>query len=126
MVGLIWVVQVVHYPLFGLVGGSTFVDYEAGHTRRMGALLAAPALVEVTTAALVVFQLPGDVSPTTALVAAGLLALVWVMTAAVQVGHHRALAAGFDEGVHRRLVHGNWWRTALWSGRGVLAAVMLP
>ena len=125
MVGLIWVVQVVHYPLFRLVGAAAFPEYELGHTQRMGAVLAVPAVVEVVAAALVLLLLPGDVSRSLAVAAGALLALVWLLTAAVQVRHHRALAAGFDVAIHRSLVNGNWWRTALWSGRGVLATVML-
>jgi hypothetical protein len=33
MVGLIWFVQVVHYPLFASVGADEFVAYENAHTR---------------------------------------------------------------------------------------------
>ena len=31
MTGLIWFVQVVHYPLLGAVGGSEFSAYEQRH-----------------------------------------------------------------------------------------------
>jgi hypothetical protein len=88
-------------------------------------VLALPAVVEVVAAVLVVLLLPGAVTAPLALTAGALLALVWMLTAAVQVRQHRALARGFDATTHRTLVNGNWWRTALWSGRGVLAAVML-
>lgn len=36
MVGLIWFVQVVHYPLFASVGADGFTDYETAHRRRTG------------------------------------------------------------------------------------------
>lgn len=125
MVGLIWVIQTVHYPLFARVGDAAFVDYEAAHTRRMGTVLAIPALVEVVAAALLFLTPPDGLSRGLALVSGLLLAAIWVITAAVQVGQHRSLGSGFDATTHRRLVTGNWWRTAMWSGRGVLAAVML-
>lgn len=125
MVGLIWVVQLIHYPLFALVGKSSFTEYEAAHTSRMGAALAVPAIVEVVAAALVFATLPAGVSRLTALAGGGFLAAIWLITAAVHVRQHRALAAGFDAVIHRDLVRSNWLRTALWSGRGVLAAVML-
>jgi hypothetical protein len=32
MVGLIWVIQIVHYPLFTSVGSDSFAEYE----RRLG------------------------------------------------------------------------------------------
>lgn len=35
MAGLIWFVQLVHYPLFPFVGASDFVRYEREHTRQV-------------------------------------------------------------------------------------------
>jgi hypothetical protein len=40
MVGLIWFVQVVHYPLFGKVGVVGFHDYEQSHQQRAGLVVA--------------------------------------------------------------------------------------
>ena len=37
MTGLIWFVQVVHYPLFAAVGADQFVAYEVAHQRRTSA-----------------------------------------------------------------------------------------
>lgn len=125
MIGLIWVIQTVHYPLFALVGEPGFAGYEAAHTRRMGAVLAVPALTEVVTASLLFLTPPSGLSRALALTSGMLLAAIWLLTAGLQVRQHRALGTGFDPHVHRELVTGNWWRTALWSGRGVLAAVML-
>ena len=34
MVGLIWFVQIVHYPLMAQVGRDSFAHYEASHTAR--------------------------------------------------------------------------------------------
>jgi hypothetical protein len=58
MVGLIWTIQVVHYPLFHRVDTPSFLRYEAEHTRRMGWLLAGPASLEVSTAAALVWFVP--------------------------------------------------------------------
>ena len=35
LAGLIWFVQLVHYPLFSFVGAGDFVRYEREHTRRV-------------------------------------------------------------------------------------------
>lgn len=125
MVGLIWMVQTVHYPLFSAVGEQGFTDYERGHTARIGRLLLIPALAEIILAALIAFTLPSGVPLSLALASGAVLAFVWVLTALVQAPQHGALTAGFEPETHRRLVVGNWWRTAAWTTRGVLAAVML-
>lgn len=125
MVGLIWMVQVVHYPLFARVGEGAFAGYEAGHTRRIGRLLIVPAAAEVAIAALLPFLPPEGVSWWLPVAAGALLAVIWVMTASVHAPLHGRLSAGYDETLVRRLVAANRWRTGLWSARGVLAAVML-
>lgn len=121
MVGLIWIIQVVHYPLFHSVGAGHFVAYEAGHTQRMGIVLAIPAAVEVVTAAML---FTSDPSATT-LAAGALLAALWLMTLRVQVPLHRRLSRGYDAVVTARLISTNWWRTAGWSLRGAAAVALL-
>ena len=121
MLGLIWTIQVVHYPLFHLVGAPSFASYEAGHTRRIGALLLIPAVVEVVSAGLLFAA-----EPTALTFAAGaLLAGIWLMTALVHAPLHGRLAPGYHEAAVERLVSANWWRTGAWSLRGVLAVAML-
>ena len=125
MVGLIWTIQLVHYPLFARVGSDGFVAYEAEHTRRMGALLAVPASMEVITGGLLVWMRP-DTIPLWAVLASGsLLVLIWVTTLLVQVPLHGRLSSGFESALVKRLVDTNWWRTAAWSIRGLALAGML-
>ena len=125
MVGLIWMVQTVHYPLFLRVTDPGFVAYEQGHTRRMGSLLAVPASVEVGTATALVWFRPDGVALGVILVAGFLLAAIWIMTGLVQAPLHARLAAGSEPRLIRRLVVSNWWRTGAWTLRGALVASML-
>jgi hypothetical protein len=57
-------------------------------------------------------------------VAAGLLLAVWGSTFLLQVPCHERLSAGWDEAVHARLVATNWIRTAGWTLRLVLLALL--
>ncbi|MDH3307619.1 MAG: hypothetical protein OEO77_08905 [Acidimicrobiia bacterium] len=125
MVGLIWTIQLVHYPLFALVGGDRFVDYEQSHARRMGILLAVPATLEVATGAALIWSRPDSVSLAVVLAAGALLALIWIVTWFVQVPAHARLSMGFDSGTARALTRSNWLRTLAWSGRGLIVAIAL-
>jgi hypothetical protein len=125
MVGLIWVIQTVHYPLFAHVGAAGFDAYEQEHTRRMGLLLVVPAGLEVITAAVLVWVRPEGVGLPLVLAAGALLAAIWIMTALVQAPLHGRLSSGYDDVRIARLIASNWWRTAAWSVRGVLVAAML-
>jgi len=125
MVGLIWTIQTVHYPLFTRVGDAAFVRYEHEHTTRMGKLLALPAGVEIVTGAALVWTRPGEVGLWLVMVAGALLVAIWVVTALVQVPLHRRLGNGRDDVAIQRLVRRNRLRTGLWTARGVLVTAML-
>ena len=123
MVGMIWVIQVVHYPLFAEVAGD-FRRYEAAHTRRMGRLLLIPAPVEIVTALALVWARPDGVSLGWVLAGGALLAALWLTTAAVQAPLHRRLSFAPTDAAIARLVASNWARTIGWTARGVVVAVM--
>jgi hypothetical protein len=123
MVGIIWFVQVVHYPLFDGVG-TAFAEYEARHTAAVSRVIAVPAVAEVVTAGLLVPFRPDGVPAWMPWSAGALLASIWLLTLLVQVPLHRRLGAGFDAGLHGRLVATNWLRTAAWTARGALALAM--
>ena len=46
MVGIIWLVQIVHYPLFSRVGAAGFAIYSGAHSRLTGLVVGPPMLVE--------------------------------------------------------------------------------
>lgn len=122
MCGLVWFVQLVHYPLMdsiGRLGSDAWRDYHAAHARRTGYLVAPVMVLELITALLLLGSLAG--SGTAWVWAQALLAAAaWVITFTVQVPQHGRLAEGFDPGLLKRLVLGNWVRVVVWSARFVL------
>lgn len=125
MTGLIWFVQVVHYPLFAGVGRERWAEYALAHQRLVTLVVAVPMLVELATAALLALRPPpvlGRGLPVAGLV---LVLVAWASTALLQVPAHGRLAGGFDADVHRGLVAWNWVRTAAWTGRAVVVTAML-
>jgi hypothetical protein len=125
MVGLIWFVQVVHYPLFANVGATEFVGYETHHTRRTAWVVGPPMAVEGVSALVIAGWFRGDVGAAVAIAGLALLAFVHASTVLLQVPTHRRLSAGFDAAVAKRLVTTNWIRTAGWSARGAVAVAMV-
>jgi len=111
MVGMIWTVQIVHYPLMALVGPERFAAYEAAHAPRMATVVVLPWMVQGLTTAWLLVAPPAGV-PTALIFAAAVAALVpVVVTVLASVPAHTRLAAGFDADVHARLVATNWIRT---------------
>lgn len=121
LVGLIWMVQVVHYPLFAGVGTDGYAAYQRSHMSRITWVVAPAMFIELGAAVLLVLHVESPLAWTSV----SLLGLVWLSTFAVQVPLHGKLAQAFDATTHRMLVVTNWARTLLWTSRGVIALLLL-
>lgn len=120
LVGLIWLVQVVSYPLFLRVGEASFVPYHAAHARHINVVVG-PLMMAELIGALAWIALPTDDAPTwVRVVGASLVLLTWIVTFALAVPRHEVLGRGFDGAVIASLVSVNWLRTAAWTARGAL------
>jgi hypothetical protein len=124
MVGLIWFVQLVHYPLFVRVGQSGFHEYEVCHQRRTTVVVAPLMLLEALSTILLLWIRPAGVNGEMAWVGLVLLLAIWASTYLLQVPAHAKLAKHFDLRTHRWLVLSNWVRTAGWTARGLLVCMM--
>ena len=124
MVGVVWFVQVVHYPLFSRVGPEKFSLYSEAHSRLTTYVVGPPMLVEAATALLLVLRRPEGVPLAAALIGLALVVVVWLSTALLQVPRHTTLGSGFDRRAWSGLVLSNWVRTVAWSARGGLVLWM--
>ncbi len=123
MVGLIWFVQIVHYPLYANVGREQFSEYEALHNRLTMWVVGPAMLVELVTAVLLLKYSP-NVSSMLSWMGLGLLIMIWIATATLSVPAHDVLTAGFSDVAHHKLVLTNWIRTVAWTARGVIVMVI--
>lgn len=124
MTGVIWFVQVVHYPLFADIGKAGFSSYEQRHTALTTWVVGPPMFVEAATAVLLFWFRPVGILTWQLGSGLALLAIVWLSTAFLQVPCHELLSKAFEPSVHERLVVTNWIRTAAWSLRALLVIWM--
>ncbi len=125
MVGIIWFVQIVHYPLMAYVGPERFREYSALHQSRTTCVVAIPMLVEALTAGALLWWHPTLLLSPWFSTAFALLLVILASTAFGQVPLHAQLATGFDETWIRQLVRSNWIRTFAWSARAILIGATL-
>jgi hypothetical protein len=121
MTGLIWLVQVVHYPGFSYVAGDTFQEFHRFHSTRITLIVGPVMLVELVTAVLIWLGNPTSMLWASNLVGVGLL---WMSTFFLSVPYHNRLTVEFNHRYHRALVLTNWPRTIIWTLRtcGFIAA----
>ena len=126
MCGLIWFVQVVHYPLFARTDTTHSPDYADENQRRTAPVVLPPMLVEAVTATLIAITPPPAIGWPAALAGLAMVAVLWLSTLLVQMPLHAQLKhAGHTPATVAALVQSNWLRTILWSARGLLAIWML-
>lgn len=125
MVGLIWLIQMVHYPLFASVGVEQFSDYSERHQFLITFIVGPVMAAELITAIVLAFY---PVTPEVGIwfrIGLGLLVMIWISTALIQVPQHGKLTNGFDLATVQALVRGNWIRTIAWTLRGFILLVVL-
>lgn len=127
MTGLIWFVQLVHYPLLTKVGDASFSTYERLHQAWITPLVFPLMTTELLLAGwIAVFSVSqshfGFWERWGAL---GLVGVAWASTAVIQVPLHSRLGDGFDAATVAQLVRTNWIRTFAWTARAVLVTLAL-
>ena len=115
MVGVIWVIQLVHYPSFHFVELKQYTTFQRFHMARISYVVIPAMLTELFTLILIVFSM--DQIDTLVLASAILLIFIWLMTAVFFSGVHQKLTLGYDQTVVDKLVKLNWGRTLLWTLR---------
>lgn len=125
MIGIIWYVQIVHYPLFEKIAPDSFSPYIHSHMHLTTAVVAPPMLVEALSAGYLTLSNTLWTQGHWWLLANALLFFIWLSTAFVQIPRHNKLEQGFNLGVIRSLVGTNWFRTTCWTLRGLLLTLIL-
>jgi hypothetical protein len=118
MMGIIWIVQIAIYPLFGSLAPENFEAYHARYMERVALVIAPIMLIEAASCAASFFL--GNKReiflPST------LLGIAWLSTAFIQVPRHEALTLATVPA----LVTSNWIRTIAWTLRtGFLALLVI-
>jgi uncharacterized membrane protein len=121
LAGLIWTIQLVHYPLFALVGADAWPRYEAEHQRRI-TWLVGPLMVANVVLGVAVFVAEPSVLRA---VNGGLAITVFVATGLVFAPMHGALGTRATDAAIARLVHANWARTTAWTAQVVVAVLLV-
>ena len=123
MVGVIWVIQLVHYPSFHFVELKQYTTFQRFHMSRISYVVIPAMLTELFTLILIVISM--DQIDTLVLASAILLIFIWLMTAVFFSGVHQKLTLGYDQTVVDKLVKLNWGRTLLWTLRLLLISIFM-
>lgn len=123
MTGLIWTMQIIHYPLFARV--ADLGGYETENIRITAWLVMPPMAVELVIAAALALRTPQQIPRGEAWAGLALVVAIWLSTFFFQAPRHVLLTHGADAQVISFLIATNWIRTIAWTARGGIALHML-
>ncbi len=117
MLGIIWFLQVVHYPMFLYDVPEGFSKCHAFHCKRTSYVILPGMIVELITAIWLLFRPFPNLFTVIILLILTLAPLL--STFIFQVPIHKKLSKERRENILIRLIHTNWIRTWLWTFKGI-------
>ena len=123
LTGLIWTVQLVHYPAFKFVSPDNFIAFHRHHSSKMTAVVMIPMLLEIGTLVYLCIK-PSELVFLWYILLA-MVVIIWAVTFLISVPCHNQLGNGKDETVIDRLIRTNWFRTILWSIKSIVLCYLL-
>ena len=125
MFGVIWIVQVVHYPLMRFVSAEQFTRFETAHRVRISWVVGPLMAVEGVCVLAFLFAPPAGLVWWLPWAGAAAEAVAIGTTVFVSAPLHERLNAHFDQASLDRLVATNWVRTLAWTARAGVAIAIL-
>ena len=118
MTGVIWVIQIVHYPSFHFIEKELYTAFQKFHMNKISIIVIPIMLAELITG-MMLFLDKSSKSPflTISII---ILVLIWLITGVFFSKAHNELMTGYQELVVNQLVVMNWIRTLLWTLRLLL------
>lgn len=116
LTGLIWTIQLVHYPSFKYADQDNFTDYMTFHQMRISIIVIPIMLLELTLGTILLFLIPQGWTWINFVLLIG----IWLSTFFLSVPKHNQLSQSFSPSTISQLVITNWPRTVLWTLRSGL------
>jgi len=120
MVGVIWIVQLVHYPTFLFIDEQKSNDFQKFHMSRISYIVMPAMTTELFSGIYIFIYSNMAIDSNLFLLALTILIINWIITALVFVKMHNKLLINYKIEIISLLVKWNWLRTLLWSVRLIL------
>ena len=125
MVGLIWLIQLVSYPLFSYVNVGDFQKYHSRHVKKITPIVALAMTLEASIALILLIFIP-EISVGLLVINTLLVCLIWVSTAFIQIPYHQRLEFPKNQILYtEKLIKTNWIRTILWTFKLIISIWVL-
>jgi len=121
LTGLIWTIQLLHYPSFKWIQKENFSAFTQFHSLRVSIVVIPFMITELITGG-ILLMMPAPLLTSRSVLMLNLAGVfvIWLSTFLLSVPCHSKLGKGFSGKAISRLVVTNWPRTVIWTLRSVL------
>ena len=123
--GLIWTIQLVHYPSMRFVSRDKFELFHSFHQLRISIIAMPLMAIELITTIILFMHNINNESSLIFKINLIIVTLIWFSTFFIQVPLHQKLSKGKKTSLIDKLVLTNWFRTVLWTLRSILIIFFL-
>ena len=117
LTGAIWVIQLIHYPVFKYIDKSYFKLFMKFHVRGILIFVLPFMLIEIVSGTYLFIIGHNSILFLFSLV---ILYLIWISTLLIFSNYHKELQQDKDNDIINKLVKYNWFRALGWTVRLIL------
>jgi len=123
--GILWFVQLVHYPLFNEIPAKNFINYGYYHSRKVSGIIKPLFIVDFTTLILLLILLGSNLSTNLMIVNVTIFIITIVLTQIIFIPIHQKLSKSPNSQTISQLIRLNWIRTLIWSLKVVFMLIII-
>tara|TARA_B100001250_G_scaffold398865_1_gene407628 strand:+ start:812 stop:1213 length:402 start_codon:yes stop_codon:yes gene_type:complete len=115
MVGVIWTIQLVHYPSFNFINQKDYIKFQNFHMNQISLIVMPIMGIELFTGLIIIFlEIKNGLMFHFSI---SILFLIWLITGIIFSRLHQKLTMGYQPLIINKLIKMNWLRTFLWTFR---------
>jgi len=123
LTGLIWTIQLVHYPSFNYISNDKQIKFHHFHQKMMGILAGPAMLIELISTTLYCLEFKATKGLDWTMIASMILVTItFFSTFFIQVPIHQKLIENnlTNKALIKKLVQTNWIRTLSWTLKAII------
>lgn len=117
MTGVIWLIQLIHYPSFSFIDKNKYSKFQTFHMNKITPIVGPIIILEVSTGFYLLYFFNSE--SIFFLINFLINILILMMTIIVFGTIHKKLIDGFKTSLFKKLISLNWIRTFLWSLKSI-------
>lgn len=120
LTGVIWTIQLVHYPSFQYISEDQFPNFMNFHMKKISYIVAPLMLSEMLVSCILLYFKVDIIAILNILI----IVLIWLSTLFLSIPCHNKLKGGHNMQTIKKLVLTNWPRTILWSVKSCVCIII--